>query len=214
MSELTHPLAAQPQAPPSRRSGGRTRRTRRRSPSSSTRISPGGSATAARPANGNDATSLPRDAHALRARHGEVVSAYWCTHVESAAALTERKRRVSWATPVSTFHRESDWATKHAPDIARELYRCDELAVRARDRASRACGSASACASSCRRPRTCSASSTRAPRTPTREDRAALEQERERARQGRGVLLQGRERPGADRLLHRDGLRRRRRSRS
>ena len=65
-------------------------------------------------------------------RHGEVVSAYWCSHVESAAALSERPRRFRWATPVSTFHRESDWATQNAPDIARELYRCDELAVRAR----------------------------------------------------------------------------------
>jgi len=64
--------------------------------------------------------------------HGEVVSAYWCTHVESGAALTEKKRALPWATPVCTFHRESDWATKHAPDIARELHRCDELAVRAR----------------------------------------------------------------------------------
>ena len=65
-------------------------------------------------------------------RHGEIVSAYWCSHVESAAALTERTRRLPWATPASTFHRESDWATQNAPDIARELYRCDELAVRAR----------------------------------------------------------------------------------
>jgi hypothetical protein len=65
-------------------------------------------------------------------RHGEVVSAYWCSHVESAAALTEKARALPWAAPVSTFHRESDWATQNAPDIATELYRCDELAVRAR----------------------------------------------------------------------------------
>jgi hypothetical protein len=65
-------------------------------------------------------------------RHGEIVTAYWCSHVESAAALTEKARVLPWAPPVSTFHRESDWATQNAPDIARELYRCDELAVRAR----------------------------------------------------------------------------------
>lgn len=65
-------------------------------------------------------------------RHGEVVTAYWCSHVESGAALTERKRAFRWLTPVSTFHRESDWATQNAPDVARELYRCDELAVRAK----------------------------------------------------------------------------------
>lgn len=65
-------------------------------------------------------------------QHGEIVSAYWCTNVRSGAALTERKRKLPWLTPVSTFHRESDWVTQHATDIARELYRCDELAVRAK----------------------------------------------------------------------------------
>jgi hypothetical protein len=65
-------------------------------------------------------------------RHGEVVSAYWCSEVESGAVLTEKKRGLPWMTPASTFHRESDWATQNAPDVARELYRCDELAVRAK----------------------------------------------------------------------------------
>jgi hypothetical protein len=65
-------------------------------------------------------------------RHGEIVSAYWCSDVESAVALTHRKRRFRWASPVSTFHRESDWATQAAPEIAAELHRCDELAVKAK----------------------------------------------------------------------------------
>lgn len=65
-------------------------------------------------------------------RHGEIVSAYWCSQVESAVALTNRKRRLPWASPVCAFHRESDWATQAAPEIAAELHRCDELAVRAR----------------------------------------------------------------------------------
>jgi hypothetical protein len=65
-------------------------------------------------------------------KHGEIVTAYWCTEVHSAAALTERKRALPFLTPVSTFHRESDWATRHAGDVARELYRCDELAIRAK----------------------------------------------------------------------------------
>jgi len=65
-------------------------------------------------------------------RHGEIVSAYWCSHVESAVALTHKKRLLPWARPISTFHRESDWATQNSPDIARELHRCDELAVRAK----------------------------------------------------------------------------------
>ena len=65
-------------------------------------------------------------------RHGEIVSAYWCSHVESAVALTHKQRRLPWASPISTFHRESDWATQEAPEIAAELHRCDELAVRAK----------------------------------------------------------------------------------
>ncbi len=68
----------------------------------------------------------------FEARHGEIVSAYWCSHVESAVALTHKKRSLPWATPTSDFHRESDWATQNSPDIARELHRCDELAVRAK----------------------------------------------------------------------------------
>ena len=65
-------------------------------------------------------------------RHGEIASAYWCSHVESGVALTHRKRSLPWSTPSSTFHRESDWATENSPDIACELHRCDELAVRAK----------------------------------------------------------------------------------
>ena len=65
-------------------------------------------------------------------RHGEIVHAYWCTHEKSAVALTARRRRIPWATPRFGFHRESDWATRHHPDVACELHHCDELAVRAR----------------------------------------------------------------------------------
>src|SRR5437763_2548031 len=67
-------------------------------------------------------------ATAFQAGHGEIVRAYWCSHVQSAVALTEKKRGVR--APVYGFHRESDWATKNAPDVAAELHRCDELAVR------------------------------------------------------------------------------------
>ena len=82
-----------------------------------------------------DETAKARYHEALttfEARHGEIVSAYWCTQVESAVALTEKKRALPWATPAAEFHRESDWATQDSPDIACELHRCDELAVRAR----------------------------------------------------------------------------------
>jgi hypothetical protein len=67
----------------------------------------------------------------FQARHGEIVRAYWCSQVASAVALTEKQRRLGLA-PSFGFHRESDWATKNAPDVAAELHRCDELAVRAK----------------------------------------------------------------------------------
>jgi len=68
---------------------------------------------------------------AFERRHGEIVSAFWCSHVESAVALTEQKRLRGLRGPAWGFHRESDWATQNAPDIAADLHRCDELAVRA-----------------------------------------------------------------------------------
>ena len=68
---------------------------------------------------------------AFQARHGEIIRAYWCSHVESAVALTERKRLRGLRPPSFGFHRETDWATKNAPEVATELHRCDELAVRA-----------------------------------------------------------------------------------
>ncbi|HJU35859.1 MAG TPA: hypothetical protein VJ716_00380 [Gaiellaceae bacterium] len=68
---------------------------------------------------------------AFEARHGQIVRAYWCSEVESAVALTERPRLGGLVSPDYGFHRESDWATKNVPDVAAELHRCDELAVRA-----------------------------------------------------------------------------------
>ena len=73
--------------------------------------------------------------HRLRSRfeqhHGPVVHAYWCSDVESAVALTVRPRARWWHRHRLDFHRESDWATKQHPEIAAELHRCDDLAVRA-----------------------------------------------------------------------------------
>src|ERR1044071_1217996 len=67
---------------------------------------------------------------AFERRHGEIVTAYWCSHVESAVALTEKKRFngrfSSWG-----FHRETEWATQGEPEVAAQLHRCDELAGRA-----------------------------------------------------------------------------------
>jgi len=70
---------------------------------------------------------------AFEARHGRVIRAYWCSHVQSAVALTEKKGRLGGLfSPVYCLHRESDWATKNSPDVAAELHRCDALAVRAK----------------------------------------------------------------------------------
>ena len=64
-------------------------------------------------------------------RHGRIVSAYWCAEVASAVALTEKKRAGGYRAPLWSFHRETDHAAQAATDIACELHRCDELAVRA-----------------------------------------------------------------------------------
>ena len=68
---------------------------------------------------------------AFEAQHGKLTRVYWCSEIESAVALTERKRLRGLRSPVFGFHRESDWATQTAPEVASELHRCDELAVRA-----------------------------------------------------------------------------------
>jgi hypothetical protein len=133
LTELTHPLTAQPQAATAPDKG--KRKPSLRTPTFAElvyahfdwwkqRQDPS--------VNGKAAATFHDALHRYERKHGEVVHAYWCSHVESAAALTEKPRALSWATPVTEFHRESDWATQNAPDIARELHRCDELAVRAR----------------------------------------------------------------------------------
>lgn len=68
---------------------------------------------------------------AFQAEYGQIIRVYWCSEIESAVALTERKRFGGLRSPVFGFHRESDWATQTAPEVAAELHRCDELAVRA-----------------------------------------------------------------------------------
>ena len=68
---------------------------------------------------------------AFEKRHGELVNAYWCSHIESAVALTQKKRLRGAIGPAWGFHRETDWATQDFPEVAEQLHRCDELAVRA-----------------------------------------------------------------------------------
>lgn len=68
---------------------------------------------------------------AFEKRHGELVNAYWCSHIESAVALTQKKRLRGALGPLWGFHRETDWSTQDFPEVAEQLHRCDELAVRA-----------------------------------------------------------------------------------
>lgn len=77
------------------------------------------------------AAAYQRVRGAFEHHHGRIVHAFWCSHIESAVALTELPRRHWWNHRRLGFHRESDWATKDHPDIAAELHRCDDLAVRA-----------------------------------------------------------------------------------
>ncbi len=67
----------------------------------------------------------------FQAAHGLIVHSFWATRHESAILLTERKRAFPRRSTLN-FHRETDWATKRYPEVAAELHRCDELAVRAR----------------------------------------------------------------------------------
>ena len=67
----------------------------------------------------------------FEADHGRLVHSFWCSHLESGVALTERPRRFGRRGDLS-LHRETDWATKQFPEIATELHRCDEIAIRAR----------------------------------------------------------------------------------
>ena len=86
----------------------------------------------------SDLGERSKDYHDKRAafeeEHGEIVSEYWCWNVPSAVALTEKPRRRvdSWfRRPFPAFHRASDWATKDQPDVAMQMHRCDELAIKA-----------------------------------------------------------------------------------
>jgi hypothetical protein len=69
--------------------------------------------------------------HRFEVQHGRLVHSFWCTNVQSGLALTERNRKYH-QNGLLSLHRETEWATKDFPDVAAQLHRCDELAVRAR----------------------------------------------------------------------------------
>ena len=143
---------------------------------------------------------------AFEARHGEIVRAYWCSDIPSAVALTEKKRLSGRVRSTFGFHRESDWATKNAPDVAAELHRCDALAVRAKAvltgvRQQICLELVVSCAANL-----LSLVDKRAPVRRRGEHRGGARPRARRDQQGRVLLLRGGERPGAAHLLrrHRD----------
>jgi hypothetical protein len=65
--------------------------------------------------------------------HGRIIDAYWCSDVDSAAALTERRAVSRLRKPRLHFHRASNWATKNESHAARLLHRCDVIAIKAEE---------------------------------------------------------------------------------
>lgn len=53
-------------------------------------------------------TAYRRTLHEFEQAHGRIVHAYWCSHLESAVALTEQRRGLRGHRRQLNFHRESD----------------------------------------------------------------------------------------------------------
>jgi hypothetical protein len=67
---------------------------------------------------------------------GPIVRAYWCTYQISGLALTEQEVKLPWWRIGRTerrirTHAETEWATRDAPELAHQLHKIDNLAVRA-----------------------------------------------------------------------------------
>jgi hypothetical protein len=73
----------------------------------------------------------------FQAVHGTIARAYWCTYQISAVAIAEQHVPLPWwRFPRRTETRqrvfaETDWATRDAPELAHQLHKIDNLAVRA-----------------------------------------------------------------------------------
>jgi len=72
----------------------------------------------------------------FQAEHGTIKRAYWCTYEISAVAITEQEARLPWWRLRRTemrrgMHAETDWATRDSPELAHQLHKIDNLAVRA-----------------------------------------------------------------------------------
>ena len=66
--------------------------------------------------------------------HGELVNAYWCRYEASAAAVTERRKRLRWLPwrreSIIRLHTATDWRTRDVPEIASLLHSCESLGIR------------------------------------------------------------------------------------
>jgi hypothetical protein len=72
----------------------------------------------------------------FQAEYGRIERAYWCTQEISAVAITEQEVRLPWWRLRRTetrrrMHAETDWATRNSPELAHQLHKIDNLAVRA-----------------------------------------------------------------------------------
>jgi hypothetical protein len=84
------------------------------------------------PENGQAATIEYQDVlRRFEQTHGRLIHTYWCSHLESAVALSDTPPKRRWQGHQYGFHRASDWATKSQPAIAAQLHRCDDVAVHA-----------------------------------------------------------------------------------
>ena len=68
----------------------------------------------------------------FEAKHGAIVSQYWCTTEASGIALTIKRRPLLLADTVR-LHWATDWSTKDKPKLMRLLYECETLAVRVQE---------------------------------------------------------------------------------
>ena len=68
----------------------------------------------------------------FEAKHGEIVSQYWCTNEASGVALTVKRRPLLLADTVQ-LHWATDWSTKDKPKLMKLLFDCETLAVRVQE---------------------------------------------------------------------------------
>jgi len=74
----------------------------------------------------------------FKAKHGDIVEAYWCRFEASGVALTEQRlpRRLTnffRRDSILRLHTATDWRTANAPIVAASLHRWETAAIKARE---------------------------------------------------------------------------------